>query len=34
MTADGTIPVPAEHGLAMLGVGTAVRDRGKLLWTS
>ena len=34
MSADGTMPVPSEHGLATLGVGEAVRDGGRLVWTS
>ena len=34
MAGDGTMPVPAEHGLAMLGAEEGVRDRGKLVWTS
>ena len=34
MTADGTMPVPAEPGLSTLGVGEAVRERGELVWTS
>ena len=34
MSADGTMPVPSERGLATLGVGEAVRERGTLVWTS
>lgn len=34
MTSDGTMPLPAEHGLATLGVGDAVRERGERVWTS
>ena len=34
MAADGTMPVPHEHGLATLGVADAVSERGELVWTS
>jgi O-succinylbenzoate synthase len=34
MAADGTMPVPREKGLATLGVGERLRDRGRLVWES
>ena len=34
MARDGTMPVPGEKGLATLGAGEAVRERGKLVWSS
>jgi O-succinylbenzoate synthase len=32
MAADGTMPVPREKGLATLGVGERVKERGRLVW--
>ena len=34
MGADGTMPVPTEHGVAALGVGAALARRGRVLWDS
>ena len=34
MGRDGTMPVPGEKGLAALGAGEAVRERGELAWAS
>lgn len=34
MSADGTMRVPEETGLATLGVGDRVRERGTLVWSS
>lgn len=34
MAADGTMSVPSEKGLATLGVGDSVRERGSLVWSS
>jgi O-succinylbenzoate synthase len=34
MGADGTMQVPGEKGLATLGVGERVRERGTLVWSS
>jgi len=34
MAADGTMPVPAEKGIATLGVADRVRERGTLVWSS
>ncbi len=34
MASDGTMPVPSEKGMATLGVGDAVRERGTLVWSS
>jgi hypothetical protein len=34
MAADGTMDVPHATGLAALGVGDRVRERGSLLWSS
>ena len=34
MTADGTMPVPREKGLATLGVGERLTERGRLVWES
>lgn len=34
MGADGTMPVPRESGLATLGVGEKVKERGRLVWES
>jgi hypothetical protein len=34
MSAEGTMRVPEERGLASLGVGERVRERGRLVWES
>jgi o-succinylbenzoate synthase len=34
MAADGTMPVPGERGLATLGVGESISERGRLVWSS
>jgi O-succinylbenzoate synthase len=34
MAADGTMPVPREKGIATLGVGDSLRERGEVVWTS
>jgi O-succinylbenzoate synthase len=34
MAPDGTMPAPHEKGLATLGVGDRVRERGRLVWES
>lgn len=34
MAADGTMPAPREKGLATLGVGERLKERGRLVWES
>lgn len=34
MGGDGTMAVPDEPGMATLGIGDAVRERGRLVWSS
>jgi hypothetical protein len=34
MSPSGTMEVPRETGLAMLGVGERVRERGRVVWES